>query len=86
MTKRQITLRIKRNEREWEEQNKKLTEFFGRVRFIIRREWKIIVDSMMYNKKSNNKTDRTMEQVIWWLKIVGIFFMLKGITYWLTGR
>lgn len=86
MTKRQINIRIAKKEKEWEEENKNFTKVSSRIMFIIKREWKIIVDSMMYNKKSNNKTDRLMEQIIWWLKIVGIFFMLKGITYWLTGR
>ena len=64
----------------------KVEKYLSSVWFIIRKELKRIQNGIMYMKKSSNKSERTIDQINWWLKIIGIFFMLKGISYWLTGR
>lgn len=52
----------------------------------IKREWRIIVNSMMYNKRPSDRLERFLDQAEWWFKIIMIFFALKGITYTIWGR
>lgn len=86
MTKRQQDNRIKKIEKEWEEQAHPFHDGIDLFVKYVKRELKDFMNSMMYRQKPKNKVDRFYENFVWWLKIIGIFFMLKGITYWLTGR
>ncbi len=86
MTKRQENIRIKKKEKEWEDIAKPTGDIIDLCVKYVKKEIKNFMNSMMYRQKPKNKTERSMENFMWWLKIIGIFFMLKGITYWMTGR
>jgi len=86
MTKRQQDNRIKRLEKEWEEQAHPFNDAIDWLSKYVKKNIKDTMNSLMYRKKPTDKKDRIADEIVWWLKLIGIFFMFKGISYWLTGR
>lgn len=86
MTKRQENIRLKKYEKHFEEVAKPSRDVIDLVVKYVKREIKDFMNSMMYRQKPKDKTERFFENFMWWLKLIGIFFMFKGITYWMTGR
>lgn len=64
----------------------KFEKFLKRSHFVVRREWRILINAMMYRTKPTDKFERGWDEIVWWVKLVVIFFALKGFTYWMTGR
>lgn len=72
--------------REWDEishkTNDSISKFWKHIRIAIRD----FNDSLMFIKRPSNKADRLGESMIWWFKILVIYFALEGFFYKLTGR
>jgi len=73
-------------EKEWNEALKPFNKVLDAVKKEVRRDYRAMMNFMMYYKKPKDKIDRGIHFVLWWLAIGFIFFAFKGFTYWLTGR
>jgi hypothetical protein len=86
MTKRQQDNRIKKIEKEWEEQAHPFNDGIDRVYRFWKRETSIFTNYMMYRKRPSNKADRFADTLLWWFIMTIIFFAYKGFCYTLFGR
>jgi len=73
-------------EKEWDQVSSGINPEWLRFWKGVRRDFNGFINSIMFNKKPTNKTDRLESELRWWFKIILIGFAFKGVTYWLTGR
>lgn len=78
--------RIEAKKRDWDESMRGFDAFMDGVRKEARKLLTETMNSLMYNKKERDKGMRFVQQLFWWIRIIFVFFALKGITFWLAGR
>ena len=86
MTKRQQDNRIKKLEKEWEEQAHPFNDAVDSFIKYVKKEIKMFTNYMMYRKRPSNKIERFADTFMWWFIIIVIYFALEGFFYKLTGR
>lgn len=86
MTKKREDKLVAVKEKEWEEIASPFNNFMEKMWKEIKRDWKTMINNLMYAKKPKDKVDKFIHEFYWWGFVILIFFALKGFTYWLTGR
>jgi len=70
---------IESKEREWDlairASKRKFIKFWERFKLEVKKE----KDNMIYGKKPKDRLDQWWYEGVWWVKIIIIFFALKGI-------
>lgn len=78
--------KIARKEKEWGEIARPIDKFSSAIKKEFRRDYKAVMNFMMYYKKPKDRIDRWIHGFVWWLIIGGVFFAMKGLTDFLTGK
>ena len=79
MLKKRDLQRIESKEREWDlairDAKRKFIKFWNRFKLEVKKE----KDNMIYGKKPKERLEQWWYEGVWWVKIIIIFFALKGL-------